>query len=79
MNQLQAQHGASPIPQESIAVAKQQALQLANNWVAIRKQQAAAQAQAQAQAHAQAHTRQQMMANMGHMPNGGMNGMGGMQ
>lgn len=77
ITQLQQQHGASPIPEEMVVAAKQHATTVANQWYnnTMRKQ---AQAHAQAQAQVQA-TRQQMMANIGHMPNGGMNGMGGVQ
>lgn len=78
MMNLQTQYNGSTIPDQAIATARQQAQNQANVWLNNQKQRAA-QAQAQAQAQAHAHTRQQMMANLAHMPNGGMNGMGGMQ
>ena len=83
MNQLQQQFHGGQIPEQHVQAAKDQAAIRTQNWFSNQRSQAlqrqqASQAQVQArQLHQQ--QQQQMMAQMGHVPNGGMNGMGAMQ
>ncbi|MCJ1467902.1 Transcription factor spt20, partial [Pseudocyphellaria aurata] len=72
IKRLQHQHGGSAIPEQAVAAARQQATEMANSWAQSLRQQAQQQSQTQGQT-AQAHARQQMMANNGHLSNGGMN------